>query len=151
MRMLSIREVCHKTGISRATIYRLEKAGDFPAKVKVTPYRSAWPEASVDTWLTARGAPAPDTLPKGAMPWYPSAFLGATRGWPCCARLLYRELLEAQWDMGSLPDSEPELRKIAGVDEGCWSRGWVYVKRKFRPGRDGRLRNSRLEQHRAKP
>jgi len=151
MRVLTIREVCHKTGLSRPTVYRMEQRGDFPKHIKVGARRSGWPEAAVNEWLAARGVPTTDSLPPEAMPWFPSAFLGSTRGWPCCARLLYRELLEAQWTMGSLPDDEPELIRVANVGEDCFRRGWPYVKRKFRPGRDGRLRNARLEQHRAKP
>lgn len=150
MRVLTIREVIHKTGLSRPTIYRMEQRGDFPMHVKVGARRSGWPEALVNKWLEERGVSAADSLPTEAMPWFPSAFLGSTRGWPCCARLVYRELLEAQWTMGSLPDDMAELARIVNVEGDCFARGWQYAKRKFRPGRDGRLRNARLEAHRAK-
>jgi prophage regulatory protein len=148
MRMLSIKDVAAKTGLHKATIYRLERAGQFPARVKLTAARSGWSEASVDGWLESRGV-KPDQLPAKAMPWYASAFLGATRGWPLVARAVYRELLEAQWDLGSLPDNQDELRRIVGCSPEEWATGWQYCKRKFKPGRDGCLRNPRLEAIRA--
>jgi hypothetical protein len=128
----------------------MEKRGAFPAHIKLGARRSGWPEAAVNNWLAERGVSVADNLPQDAMPWFPSSFLGSTRGWPCCARLVYRELLEAQWTMGSLPDDLTELARIVNVEAPCFERGWQYAKRKFKPGRDGRLRNARLEQHRAK-
>lgn len=52
------------------------------------------------------------------MPWYPRDFASATRTWPLVARGAFRELLDAQWDMGGsqaglLPADPEELRELA--------------------------------------
>ncbi len=84
------------------------------------------------------------------MPWYPRDFSSSTRAWPLAARGIYRELLDAQWDMGSLPNDETVLRILAIATPAEWRSGWPYVERKFPIGTDGRLRNPRLEIHRRK-
>lgn len=53
-RVLSLAEVCVKTGLSRSTIYELINSGDFPAPIKLTARRSAWLLSEVDAWLDAK-------------------------------------------------------------------------------------------------
>lgn len=83
------------------------------------------------------------------LPWYPANFFASTRGWPLVAKGLYRELLDVQWEQGSLPASAPELRELIGATAQDW-RHWPRVEPKFPIGADGRRRNARLESHRAK-
>lgn len=40
-----------KTGMSLSTINRLEKAGIFPRRVKISKNIVAWPEAAIDEWI----------------------------------------------------------------------------------------------------
>lgn len=54
MRMLRIKHVSERTGMSRASIYRMMKTGEFPQPVKLTDHLSAWPEPEVDEWLRER-------------------------------------------------------------------------------------------------
>ncbi len=82
------------------------------------------------------------------MPWYPSDFHGATRGWPLVARAIYRELLDAEWDLGDLPNDEDILRRIADTTRAEWRVGWSLVSQKFALTAAGKLRNFRLQQHR---
>lgn len=49
--------VCEVTGLSKATIYRLVNAGEFPARVKLSPRCVGWRVADIDAWLEARRAP----------------------------------------------------------------------------------------------
>lgn len=84
------------------------------------------------------------------MPWFPRDFRSSTLGWPLAARAVYRELLDAQWDVGSLPADEDALRMIAAAAPKEWAAAWSLVKPKFELGHDGRLRNPRLEEHRSK-
>jgi prophage regulatory protein len=42
------------TGMGYTTIYRLEIAGDFPARVKLSPGRVGWLRSEVEQWLTER-------------------------------------------------------------------------------------------------
>ncbi len=83
------------------------------------------------------------------MPWFPSDFLGATRGWPLTARAIYRELLDAQWDMGVLPIATILLQQIVGATPEQWQEGWPFVEAKF-PAIEGGRRNPTLEEHRIK-
>jgi uncharacterized protein YdaU (DUF1376 family) len=84
------------------------------------------------------------------LPWFPGDFMKSTRGWPLTARGVYRELLDAQWDMGRLPMAPEELRIMIGATEEEWAIAWPYVEAKF-PGSKGRCRaNVRLEIHRSK-
>ena len=53
-RVLRLPTVLAKTGVSRATIYRLVKRGDFPSAHKLSERTSVWNEAEVDSWLKAR-------------------------------------------------------------------------------------------------
>jgi uncharacterized protein YdaU (DUF1376 family) len=86
------------------------------------------------------------------MPWYPRDFASSTRGWPLVARAIYRELLDAQWDMGginagTLPDDEETLRGIAAASIAEWKIAWRFVEPKF-PLVEGGRRNRKLEDHR---
>lgn len=84
------------------------------------------------------------------MPWYPRDFASATRGWPLVTRGVYRELLDAQWDQGSLPDDPLELRMIVAATPKEWNSSWPRIESKFPLFADGRRRNPRLEAHRVK-
>ena len=81
------------------------------------------------------------------MPWYPRDFASSTRGWPLVARAVYRELLDAQWDMSILPAEEEHLRELAGAKSAEWRVAWRYLEAKF-PLSGGGRRNARLEAHR---
>ena len=64
MRLISLKEVCFKTSLSRASIYRKVAEGTFPHYVglgKRTPNskgrltgRIGWLEAKVDEWIAER-------------------------------------------------------------------------------------------------
>ncbi|MDH4466153.1 MAG: AlpA family phage regulatory protein [Acidovorax sp.] len=47
-------ELLAKTGLSKTSIYNLEKSGDFPAHFMLTPRCAVWDEAEVDAWLEGR-------------------------------------------------------------------------------------------------
>jgi uncharacterized protein YdaU (DUF1376 family) len=84
--------------------------------------------------------------------WYPRDFASATRTWPLEARAVYRELLDAQWDIGGssagmLPDDEEQLRALVRATPAQWRAAWRFVEAKF-PRVEGGRRNARLEQHR---
>lgn len=84
------------------------------------------------------------------LPWYPSNFLSSTRGWPLIARAIYRELLDAQWELEGLPAEPSELREMIGASAPEWKFWRQFVERKFPIGEDGLRRNPTLEEHRAK-
>ena len=53
-RMLRFADVIRATGLSRTTIWRLEKRGQFPKKVKLSPNRKGRSEREVRRWMRER-------------------------------------------------------------------------------------------------
>lgn len=51
MRLIRLKEVLHKVGVSKATLYRLIAAGEFPASVTIANRAVAWEESLVDGYL----------------------------------------------------------------------------------------------------
>ena len=86
-----------------------------------------------------------DSMPY--MLWYAGDFLRSTRGWSVTAKGVYRELLDAQWDLGELPIDPEELRLLIGATPAEWSHGWRKCESKFPIDGSGR-RNPRCEEHR---
>jgi len=54
MRLLRIRQVMQVTGLSRMTIYRLERAGNFPQRRRLGMNSVAWLEGDVSQWVDSR-------------------------------------------------------------------------------------------------
>ncbi|KWV94503.1 hypothetical protein ASS64_09360 [Erythrobacter sp. AP23] len=53
-RVLRIKEVRHKTGLGRSTIYRWMDEGRFPKPVHLGARSVAWIEHEIDQWLMSR-------------------------------------------------------------------------------------------------
>lgn len=53
-RLLRLREVIQRTGLSRSTIYRLASDGRFPTHVKLSDSASAWREDELAAWIDSR-------------------------------------------------------------------------------------------------
>ena len=51
---LRIKQVAELTGLSRATIYNMEKAGTFPEKTHLGKRAVAWRESVIATWMESR-------------------------------------------------------------------------------------------------
>lgn len=54
LRILSPREVAAITTMSAATLARMERSGEFPARLKLGPSRVGWRSDDVDTWMRSR-------------------------------------------------------------------------------------------------
>lgn len=57
-KILRIREVVNRTGLSRPTVYRLVQSGSFRRQVQLSPQCVGWKESEIDDWIEAR-CPAP--------------------------------------------------------------------------------------------
>jgi prophage regulatory protein len=66
-RLLPWRKVKDLTGLSRTTAWRLQKAGDFPVAVAISPGRVGWRESELTAWQASRG-PRSASPPKPAIP-----------------------------------------------------------------------------------
>jgi predicted DNA-binding transcriptional regulator AlpA len=53
-RVLRIKEVMSRTGLGRTTIWRLEREGRFPARVRISHNAVAWREHEVLAWIRGR-------------------------------------------------------------------------------------------------
>lgn len=59
MKLLRMPQVKAVTGLSRMTIYRLEKRGEFPSRVQLGRNSVAWRDQDIENWIAARPSLAP--------------------------------------------------------------------------------------------
>ena len=52
--LIGLNEVEHRTSLKKSTIYGMIKTGSFPAPVKVTGSRSAWPACEIQEWINEK-------------------------------------------------------------------------------------------------
>lgn len=52
--VLRLPQVVAKTGLSRSTIWRLERDSLFPSRIQLSPNAVGWSEAEVAQWLAKR-------------------------------------------------------------------------------------------------
>jgi prophage regulatory protein len=55
LRILRAPEVLKRVGLSRSTVWRLERKNQFPQRVRLTDRVVGWIEADVDRWIEQRG------------------------------------------------------------------------------------------------
>ena len=53
-RLLKVAEVTARTGLSRSTIWRLERTNPFPRRRELSAARVAWPSTDIDSWIASR-------------------------------------------------------------------------------------------------
>lgn len=51
---LSPTQVSLKVGLSKPTIWRMRRQGDFPAPMQLSPGRIGWTRGAIDSWLESR-------------------------------------------------------------------------------------------------
>jgi len=54
MQIIDVKMVSEKTGLSKTTIWRLERKGAFPRRIQLSPGRVGWDSDSVETWVKSR-------------------------------------------------------------------------------------------------
>jgi uncharacterized protein YdaU (DUF1376 family) len=81
------------------------------------------------------------------LPLFFGDFLASTAEWTGEERSLYLTLLGHQWSLGSLPLEPEKVRRVVQWDRKLFAACWKTVGGKFTE-KDGRLFNSRLEEHR---
>jgi prophage regulatory protein len=52
LRILRERQVVERTGLSRSTLWRLERRGHFPARRRIAPGAVGWLESEIDEYLS---------------------------------------------------------------------------------------------------
>lgn len=66
--ILRLRAVEGRTGISRATIYRLMAKGTFPRQVQISPGAVGWHAEEIEAWVASRPAVGTHTGTQSANP-----------------------------------------------------------------------------------
>jgi prophage regulatory protein len=61
MKLLRIQEVIRVTGLSRMTIYRYEKSGEFPKRRRIGKNSVRWLDQDIETWMTSRPVATTET------------------------------------------------------------------------------------------
>lgn len=56
MKLIRAKQVVQVTGLSRGTIYRLERAGTFPSRRRLSANSVAWIEKEIAEWMESRPA-----------------------------------------------------------------------------------------------
>lgn len=59
-RLLNSALVCARVGLSRSTVWRLERAGRFPSRIQISAARVAWREREIDDFIAGRWPPQSD-------------------------------------------------------------------------------------------
>jgi prophage regulatory protein len=59
-RIIRLRTVILRTGLSRSTIYRKITEGTFPAQLKISANGAGWHESDIDKWVANPAAWIPD-------------------------------------------------------------------------------------------
>lgn len=54
MDILRIEQVCAKTRLSRTTVWRRERAGDFPQRIRLGAASVGWSAEEIEAWLASR-------------------------------------------------------------------------------------------------
>lgn len=54
MKIIRLKTVCEKTGLSRSAIYALIRGRSFPRQISLNPKTVGWIEGEVDAWLAAK-------------------------------------------------------------------------------------------------
>ncbi len=52
--LLTIKEVCAMTKMGRSTVYKKEKAGDFPRRIRLGRRMVRWLRWQVEEWISSR-------------------------------------------------------------------------------------------------
>ena len=50
-RILRLRTVLHRTGLSRSTLYRKIADGTFPAQFRISVHGAGWRESDINRWV----------------------------------------------------------------------------------------------------
>ena len=54
MRLLRLKEVTQRTGLSRSSIYKYIEKSQFPKQVQLSERTVAWSEVEIDAWIKSK-------------------------------------------------------------------------------------------------
>lgn len=68
MSVLRMQQVLVATGLSRMTIYRLEKSGCFPSRLQLSANAIGWRKEDVEAWINSRPGASTSATTRGRSP-----------------------------------------------------------------------------------
>ena len=60
MKFLGIKQVLELTGLSRTSVWRFEKNGDFPKRRQLGPRRVGYVDSEISNWMESRSRVSPN-------------------------------------------------------------------------------------------
>ena len=63
-RIIRIRTVLARTGLSRSTLYRKMNEGTFPSQVRISVHGTGWHECTINRWIENPASWRPDSEAK---------------------------------------------------------------------------------------
>ncbi len=54
MKILRVSDVTRITGLSRTTVWRLERRGDFPRRLRLSQHSCGWVAQEIEEWIASR-------------------------------------------------------------------------------------------------
>lgn len=60
---MSQKQVCEATNLSKTTVWRKQKDGDFPKPIKISANRVVWDQGELEKWQEAQMAKRPAAVP----------------------------------------------------------------------------------------
>lgn len=54
LRIIRLRQVIARTGLSRSSIYALIQGGRFPKQISLAPHSVGWVESELEAWIAER-------------------------------------------------------------------------------------------------
>ena len=51
LKLISIEDLEREFGLSRSTVFRLEKDGRFPKRIKLSDRKAVWQEEAINEWI----------------------------------------------------------------------------------------------------
>lgn len=65
-KIIRLRTVLDRTGLSRSTLYRMIAAGTFPSQVRISVHGAGWRESAINRWIADPVGYREDTTDKVA-------------------------------------------------------------------------------------
>ena len=54
MKLIRLKSVLSRTGLTRSTLYLMMERNDFPKPLKIAERCVAWPESEIDAWIDSK-------------------------------------------------------------------------------------------------
>lgn len=57
LKIIRVKELCRLISVSPTTLWRMEKRGELPPRIKISTRAVGWRESDIEEWLESRSEP----------------------------------------------------------------------------------------------